>query len=165
MKLTPTVLPVIITILAIHRWIGIQLIRHRKFKVIRRIRTLSISTIRIRQCIIILLMIKMFIEIKMCNKLCFSTKPVKCRLDMCFQRTVRHLVCAILIWCDPSSSWRGNIHLGEKGCVSKVIWKVLQLKVILTRNLNFMKKINECSFCSFRSFDNELRSIVRITMK
>ena len=68
MKLTPTVLPVIITILAIHRWIGIQLIRHRKFKVIRRIRTLSISTIRIMQCIIILLMIKMFIEIEMCNK-------------------------------------------------------------------------------------------------
>ena len=39
-----------------------------KFKVIRRIRTLSISTIRIMQCIIILLMIKMFIEIEMCNK-------------------------------------------------------------------------------------------------
>ena len=115
MKLTPTVLPVIITILAIHRWIGIRLVRHRKFKVIRRIRTLSISTIRIMQCIIILLMIKMFIEIEMCNKLCFSTKAVKCRLDMCFHRTVRHLVCAILIWCDPSSSWRGNIHLGEKG--------------------------------------------------
>ena len=56
---------------------------------------------------------------------------------------------------------------GGKGvwCVSKVIWKVLQLKVILTRNLNLMKKIDECSFCSFRSFDNELRSKVRITMK
>ena len=115
MKLTPTVLPVIITILAIHRWIGIQLIRHRKFKVIRRIRTLSISTIRIMQCIIILLMIKMFIEIKMCNKLCFSTKPVKCRLEICVFTGQSDTWYATLIWCDPSSSWRGNIHLGEKG--------------------------------------------------
>ena len=65
--------------------------------------------------IIILLMIKMFIEIKMCNKLCFSTKPVKCRLEICVFTGQSDTWYATLIWCDPSSSWRGNIHLGEKG--------------------------------------------------
>ena len=80
---------------------------------------------------------------------------------MCFCRTVGHLVCyyTYLVW--PKfklGEEKLKIHLGEKGCGVWAIWKVLQLKVILTRNLNLMKKFDECSFCSFRSFDNELWS-------
>ena len=60
----------------------------------------------------------MFIEIKMCNKLCFSTKPVKCRLEIC-------------VFTGQSDTWYATVHLfgvtqvqvggeiftwGKKGC-------------------------------------------------